>query len=152
MDKNNLIVLVTGGFDPIHSGHISLFNYASHLGRELVVGINSDEWLIRKKGFFFLPFNERKVIIENLKMVEKVISWDDKDNTATGAIQIVLNQLSGNEAVIFANGGDRTIGNIPEISSFQKNNKVKFKFGIGGNTKQNSSSLILDKYKKNFKP
>ncbi len=151
MDKDNKIVLVTGGFDPIHSGHISLFNYASKLGRKLVVGINSDEWLVRKKGLFFLPFDERKIIIENLKMVEKVISWDDKDNTAIGAIQIVLNQLGDNETVIFANGGDRTIGNIPEINSFHKNNKVKFKFGIGGNIKKNSSSLILENYKKGLK-
>lgn len=151
MDKDNKIVLVTGGFDPIHSGHISLFNYASKLGRKLVVGINSDEWLVRKKGLFFLPFYERKTIIENLKMVEKVISWDDKDNTAIGAIQIVLNQLGDNETVIFANGGDRTIGNIPEINSFQENNKVKFKFGIGGNIKKNSSSLILENFKKVLK-
>ena len=76
MNKNNSIVLVTGGFDPIHSGHISLFKSASKLGKKLIVGINSDEWLIRKKGSFFQPFNERKIIVENLKMVNKVVSWD----------------------------------------------------------------------------
>ena len=80
------IVLVTGGFDPLHSGHIKLLLGASSLGNELFVGLNSDKWLIRKKGFFFLPLNERKIIIENLKMVNKIILWDDTDNSANGAI------------------------------------------------------------------
>ena len=74
------IVLVTGGFDPIHSGHIEYFNSAKRFGDELIVGLNSDEWLTRKKGKAFMPFKERKAIIESLKMVDKVIDFDDSDD------------------------------------------------------------------------
>ena len=73
------IVLVTGGFDPIHSGHIAYFNEAKKLGNELWVGVNSDEWLVRKKGRPFMPFVERANIIKNLKMVDLVLSFDDDE-------------------------------------------------------------------------
>ena len=81
MKKINKIVLVTGGFDPIHSGHINLLKEASELGEKLIVGVNSDKWLIRKKGLNFLPSEERCLIIENLKMVSKVMTWNDNDDS-----------------------------------------------------------------------
>ena len=80
------IVLVTGGFDPLHSGHIEYFNSAKKLGDELYVGLNSDDWLIRKKGKPFLPFEERLKIIENLQMVDGTVSFDDSDGSSCGAI------------------------------------------------------------------
>ena len=147
MDK---IVLVTGGYDPLHSGHINLFDEASKIGQKLVVGINSDRWLIRKKGFYFLPMKERKIIIENLRMVDKVIIWDDKDNSACGAIDILLSDLKFNQLLVFANGGDRIEKNTPEFVKFKNNKNILFKFGIGGFKKTNSSSLITDKFKKRF--
>ena len=151
MSKNNSIVLVTGGFDPIHSGHIKLFKNAAELGKKLIVGINSDQWLIRKKGFYFLPFKERNIIAQSLKNVDETIHWDDKDNTAIGAIKILLNNLTDGENIIFANGGDRNISNVPEIDFYRNNNKIKFEFGVGGSNKTNSSSKIINQlYKKNL--
>ena len=108
-------VLVTGGFDPIHSGHTTYFNEAKKLGNKLFIGLNSDEWLIRKKGRFFMPFEERKAILENIKDVRAVVEFDDSDNTANAAIELVLEY--GN-SVIFANGGDRNETNIPEYKKF----------------------------------
>ena len=67
------IIVVSGGFDPIHSGHIAIFKEARELGDKLVVALNSDEWLINKKGKFFMPFNERQIIISNLEIVDKCL-------------------------------------------------------------------------------
>ena len=137
------IVLVTGGFDPIHSGHIKLFNKASILGDKLIVGINSDDWLIRKKGYFFQNLNERKIIISNLSVVNDTISWDDSDDTAIGAINLLIKKLENYTKIIFANGGDRVKNNTPELLHFLNNTKLEFKFGIGGYKKINSSSKIV---------
>ena len=137
------VSLVTGGFDPIHSGHIAYFERAKDLSDYLVVGINTNEWLTRKKGQYFLPWIERAEIIRHLDMVDAVISWDDADDTGIGAIQKCL-EIS--ERVIFCNGGDRTKTNIPEIMGFADDPRVEFKYGIGGNDKMNSSSWILNNY------
>ena len=136
------VVLVTGGFDPLHSGHIEYFKAAKQLGYLLIVGINSDDWLVRKKGRAFMPFSERKFIIENLYQVHKVIDFDDSDNTAIDAINKVK-QLYPKASIIFANGGDRTKNNIPEMVF----DDVEFVFGVGGENKKNSSSWILEEWK-----
>ena len=136
------VVLVTGGFDPLHSGHIEYFKAAKQLGYLLIVGVNSDDWLIRKKGRAFMPVSERKAIIENLYQVHKVIDFDDSDNTAIDAINKVK-QLYPKASIIFANGGDRTKYNIPEMVF----DDVEFVFGVGGNNKINSSSWILEEWK-----
>ena len=138
MSKN--IVLVTGGFDPIHSGHIAYFKAAASLGDELYVGINSDEWLVRKKRKAFLTWDERAAIISELKPVTGVLSFDDLDNTAINAIIKALS-INLNNHVIFANGGDRGKDNIPEMAF--ESDRVSFAFGIGGDDKKNSSSWIL---------
>ncbi len=132
------VVLVTGGFDPLHSGHISYFKAAKQLGDTLIVGLNSDKWLARKKGQAFMPWSERAVIIENLTMVNKVISFNDDDDSAIDAIRVVR-ILYPSCKVIFANGGDRTLDNIREMSE----SDVIFEFGVGGEEKLNSSSQIL---------
>lgn len=138
------IVLVTGGFDPIHSGHIEYFKAAKALGDELIVGINSDAWLSRKKGQEFMPFKERRAIIQALKMVDGTVEFNDDDNSSINAIHKVrLNYPS--EKIIFANGGDRTKDNIPEMS--YRDDNVQFKFGVGGTAKMNSSSWILQEWK-----
>jgi len=108
------IVLVTGGFDPLHSGHIAYFKAAKQLGNLLVVGINSDDWLTRKKGRAFMPAHERKAIIENIYQVHKVIEFDDTDNSAIDAIRKVK-AMFPRDHIVFANGGDRTKDNIPEM-------------------------------------
>ena len=136
------IVIVTGGFDPIHSGHIALLKEAKNLGHALAVGLNSDEWLRRKKGHEFMPWSERSAIIENLKMVDVVFSFDDSDGSAIDAIKRVK-EVYPDDELIFANGGDRTKDNIPEMV-FED---VEFVFGVGGEDKKNSSSWILDEWK-----
>ena len=138
----NKVVLVTGGFDPIHSGHIEYFRSAKALGNILVVGVNSDAWVARKKGRAFMPGTERINIIQNLKMVDHCILFDDDDGTAIEAIKNVQ-MLYPNSQIIFANGGDRTKDNIPEM----KFTDVEFVFGVGGTNKLNSSSWILDEWK-----
>ena len=139
------IILVTGGFDPIHSGHIEYLQSAKNLGDILVVGLNSDEWLTRKKGRPFMPFKERQSVIENLKMVDEVISVDDSDDTAHGAIFKVMSTFGYGKKIIFANGGDRNKENIPEHETY--GDSVKFVYGVGGVGKKNSSSWILDEWK-----
>ena len=99
------IVLLTGGFDPIHSGHISYINSAAKIGR-VVVGVNSDEWLVRKKGRHFMDHTERCMVTNNLKNVLRVIGFDDSDNTAKDAI-VQVRKLFPHNKIIFANGGDK---------------------------------------------
>ena len=137
------VSLVTGGFDPIHSGHIAYFERAKDLSDYLVVGINTNEWLTRKKGQYFLPWIERAEIIRHFDMVDAVISWDDADDSSLGAIAKCL-EIS--EKVIFCNGGDRMKSNIPEVLGYSDDPRVEFKFAIGGEDKMNSSSWILNDY------
>ena len=137
------VVLVSGGFDPIHSGHISYFSRAKDFSDFLVVGINTEEWLTKKKGQYFQSWTERADIIRHLDMVDAVISWDDSDGSAMGAIEKCL-EIS--KKVIFCNGGDRAKGNTPEIFGYGDNKRVIFKYGVGGNDKLNSSSWILHNY------
>ena len=137
------VSLVTGGFDPINSGHIAYFERAKDLSDYLVVGLNTNEWLTRKKGQYFLPWIERAEIIRHLDMVDAVISWDDIDDSACGAIAKCLEIC---EKVIFCNGGDRIKTNTPEIKGYGDDPRVEFKFAIGGDDKMNSSSWILNDY------
>ena len=139
------VVLVTGGFDPLHSGHIAYLTAAKKLGDKLVVGINSDEWLTRKKGKPFMPLRERISIISALSVVDDVLTWDDSDDSACGAIFKLMSTSGYGQDIIFANGGDRTKENIPEMTTFQ--DSVEFVFGVGGEDKMNSSSWILEEYK-----
>jgi len=136
------VVIVTGGFDPLHSGHIEYFKAARELGDHLVVGVNSDAWLERKKGKAFMPFEERCAIIKELDCVNEVIGFNDDDDTACHAIFQVLSTVGSQTKVIFANGGDRTKDNIPEMIY----NDVEFAFGVGGEDKKNSSSWILKEW------
>jgi len=133
------IIIVSGGFDPIHSGHIAYFKSARSLGDKLVVALNSDSWLENKKGKFFMPFNERKAIIESMSCVDEVIDFDDDDKgSAINALEKVKT-LYPNDNLFFANGGDRTNSNIPEMSV----SGIEFLFSVGGDDKKNSSSWIL---------
>jgi len=145
MNNNLRVVIATGGFDPIHSGHIEYLNKAKLLGNLLVVGINSDEWLRRKKGKEFLPATERKIILSNLKCVDNVVTFNDDDGSAKDAI-VQVRLLYPDAKIIFVNGGDRTKVNIPEMDVADDN--VEFVFGVGGEDKKNSSSWILNKWKK----
>ncbi len=131
------ISVVSGGFDPLHSGHISYIESAKKLGDYLIVALNSDEWLIQKKGKAFMPFKERKIILESIESVDKVVSFDDSDGSCNEALQKIKRENSSAE-IIFCNGGDRNKKNIPE----NEIDGIKFEFNVGCIKKQSSSSLI----------
>lgn len=139
------IVIVTGGFDPVHSGHLAYFQAAKQLGDRLIVGLNSDEWLTRKKGRPFMPMSERFALISGLRIVDEVITYNDDDGSSRDAIIRVRQQYPDAE-IVFANGGDRTKDNIPEMDL--AGSKLSFAFGVGGEDKKNSSSWILEDWKK----
>jgi len=140
------IIVVSGGFDPIHSGHIEYFKAARKLGDKLIVALNSDQWLIQKKGKYFMPFIERKTVIENLIMVDEVIDFEDDDlGSATNALIKVKNIYPDYE-IAFANGGDRNKTNIPEMTV----DGIDFLFSVGGDNKKNSSSWILKNWQYYF--
>ena len=144
------IVLASGGFDPLHSGHLSYLSAARQLGDKLIVGVNSDNWLARKKGRALMPIDERVAIIGALKYVDMampLVNLDD-DDTAITFIKTVLN-MNPNCEVIFANGGDRTKDNIPEMSIIDP--RLSFAFGVGGTDKMNSSSTILEDWQQHTK-
>jgi cytidyltransferase-like protein len=136
------IVLVTGGFDPIHSGHIKYLEAARQLGHRLFVGLNSDAWLTRKKGRAFMPWLERCEVLRGMSCVGYVFPFDDSDGSAIAFIEDIKAQYP-NDEIVFANGGDRTQDNIPEMTV----DGVEFVFGVGGEDKRNSSSWILEEWK-----
>jgi len=136
------IVICSGGFDPIHSGHIAYFRSAKRLGDTLVVGVNSDAWLTRKKGKPFMNFNERFEIVQSIKYVDYVMSFNDDDDSAILLIDNVKKAWPQDE-IIFANGGDRNTSNNREADI----EGVTFVFGVGGSHKMNSSSEILKSWK-----
>ena len=140
------IVLITGGFDPLHSGHIAYIKAARELGDSLIVGVNSDEWLRRKKGQEFMPWEERATIIAALHDVDRVINFNDSDNSAKDAIRKVRT-IHPHAQIIFANGGDRTKENIPEMDLLEEMLHLDFVFAVGGEDKKNSSSWILQEWK-----
>jgi len=130
------IVVVSGGFDPVHIGHIEYIKQAKLLGDKLVVILNSDEFLINKKGYIFMPYNERKVILESIKYVDDVIPCFDNDETVSKTLLYL-------KPDIFAKGGDRTYDNIPQSEKDICNKLgIKLAFGIGGEKLQSSSELV----------
>jgi cytidyltransferase-like protein len=138
------IVLCTGGFDPVHSGHLAYFKAARALGDRLIVGLNSDAWLTRKKGQPFMPIQERLALVGNLNMVDEVVTYNDDDESSSDAIRVVRARYPAAD-IVFANGGDRTQENIPEMTV--QDSRVFFEFGVGGQDKRNSSSWILQEWK-----
>ena len=133
------IIIVSGGFDPLHSGHIAYFQSARSYGDKLVVALNSDSWLENKKGKFFMPFNERKAIIESISYVDEVIDFEDDEIGSCIQALEKAKKLFPADQLFFANGGDRNDGNIPEMTV----DGIKFLFSVGGDDKKNSSSWIL---------
>ena len=132
------IVVCSGGFDPLHSGHITYFRAAQALGDKLIVGINSDEWLQRKKGKPFMSWYERSLIVGSIRFVDFTMSFDDDDDSAIALLERVK-VFWPNEEIIFANGGDRDSSNNRESGVL----RVEFGYGVGGSNKMNSSSENL---------
>ena len=141
--NSNKISIVSGGFDPLHVGHVELLNKAKDIG-EVIVVLNDDDFLIRKKGKVFMPFEQRKIILENLQMVDLVIPSIDKDDTVCASLE----KLSGlrkevDAELYFCNGGDRTGGeNTPEHELCEKLG-IHTVYGLGEKI-QSSSWLTED--------
>jgi len=139
--KNKVVVAVCGGFDPIHVGHIRHLRDAKRLGDILVVMLNDDDWLMKKKDYVFMSFEERKEIIESIRYVDKVVPVIDTD----GSVAKTLEKLKPD---VFAKGGDRKMDNIPKSEiDVCKRLRIKMVFGVGGRKVQ-SSSWLVDKLKK----
>lgn len=138
--------IVSGGFDPIHEGHIQLIQEAANKSDGVIILLNSDQWLVRKKGKNFMSFHTREVICFNLKNVIDVLAFDDQDNSACEGLKLCREKYP-NEHLIFANGGDRTASNIPETNVAEELN-IDLAFGIGGENKINSSSWLLEAWTK----
>ncbi len=141
--------IVSGGFDPIHEGHIAMIVDSAKRSDGVIVLANSDAWLCRKKGKNFYTFETRRVILENIKGVIDVLAFDDSDNSACDGIRKARKKYP-NAKLVFANGGDRTKDNIPEMPTC-KECGVDVVFGVGGENKANSSSWILNKYNEKTK-
>ena len=144
--ENGVLVLLTGGFDPLHSGHLDYIDSAKELGREkswfgakVIIGVNSDEWLIRKKGRVYMPLEERVRLLIAMRNVDQVIIFDDADDSSKNAIRLTR-QLYADEHIIFANGGDRTTSNCVEMDIDDPN--LSFEFGVGGKKTESSSDLL----------
>ena len=137
------IIILSGGFDPVHIGHVRMFKAAKEQNATVVVGVNSDSWLSRKKGKPFMPLFERIEILKGFKYIDYVHSFNDEDDTACDLIRIVLKSYKDDRdvEVFFGNGGDRTSKTTPEMK-YCKENGVELLWEIGGDKIQSSSNLI----------
>lgn len=140
--KKPVVVAVSGGFDPVHIGHIELFREARKLGDKLVVILNNDNWLKKKKGAVFMPEKERKAVIEALADVDEVMVTAHAANPDDMS---VCGELYRIRPDIFANGGDRFADNVPEVAVCREIG-CRMVFGVG--SKVQSSSWLLGKYVK----
>ncbi len=142
------IIILSGGFDPVHVGHTRMFKAAKDQGAIVVVGVNSDAWLSRKKGKPFMLESERVEILKSFKDIDHVYTFNDNDNTACDLINKVIGLYSNDKDVkiFFGNGGDRTMDTTPE-TEFCEQNGIEVLWGVGGEKIQSSSDLIknLDK-------
>lgn len=133
-------MILSGGFDPVHKGHVRMFKAAKNMARKVIVGLNSDEWLVRKKGKAFMNFAERAEIVKEFYSVDEVVMFNDKDNSAIDLL-IRIQRLYPECSIAFGNGGDRTIDNIPE-KGFCEAYNIDMVWQVGGGKVQSSSDLI----------
>ena len=127
--------MVSGGFDPIHVGHVRMIIAAAKLGN-VIVAVNSDEWLMKKKGYIFMPWDERAEIIASIAGVQDVITVEDTDGTVCRALKLIKPDM-------FGNGGDRTDKNTPEKEVCSELN-IEMIWSLGGKKIQSSSDLVRE--------
>ena len=148
--ENKIISIVSGGFDPIHPGHIMMMKDCLKFSNYLVVGVNSNNWLCKKKGNFFMDIKHRIYVIENLFVVNEVMKFDDDEKGSASNLLIKVREKFTNNKIIFANGGDRSDPTkILEFDTCQKY-EINLKFGVGGNHKESSSSNLLKRWEEHL--
>ena len=133
------IICVSGGFDPVHIGHLRMIQEASKYGHVVAI-VNSDDWLMRKKGYIFMPFDERCEILEGFTGTGETTNVDDTDGTVCEALRRIKPDY-------FANGGDRKNNNTPEMDVCEELG-VKLLWGIGGDYKADASSTLVERFRK----
>ncbi len=144
--ENKIISVTSGGFDPIHPGHIMMMKDCLQFSDYLIVGVNSNKWLSKKKGNYFMDIKHRLYVIESMKVVNEVMEFEDDEKGSASKLLIKVKEKYPNNKIIFANGGDRSdTSKILEFDTCKKLN-IDLKFGIGGNHKESSSSDLLKRW------
>jgi D-beta-D-heptose 7-phosphate kinase/D-beta-D-heptose 1-phosphate adenosyltransferase len=144
--ENKIISIVSGGFDPIHPGHIMMMKDCLKFSNYLIVGVNSNKWLINKKGNYFMDIQHRLYVVSSLNVVNETMEFEDDDKGSANNLLIKIRNKYSNDKIIFANGGDRS--DSSKILEFQtaKQYNIDLKFGIGGSHKESSSSDLLKRW------
>jgi len=140
IDKKYDIMILSGGFDPIHKGHVRMFKAAKNMSHKVIVGLNSDTWLVRKKEKSFMNWAERAEILRGFKYIDEVVSFNDNENSAMDLI-VRVQRLYPECSLSFGNGGDRTERNTPEKAYCGAYN-IAMEYYVGGGKVQSSSDLI----------
>ena len=144
--ENRVISIVSGGFDPIHPGHIMMMKDCLKFSNYLIVGVNSNKWLINKKGNYFMDIQHRIYVVNSLNVVNETMEFEDDDRGSANNLLIKIRNKYSNDKIIFANGGDRS--DSSKILEFEtaKQYNIDLKFGIGGSHKESSSSDLLKRW------
>ena len=144
--ENRVISIVSGGFDPIHPGHIMMMKDCLKFSNYLIVGVNSNKWLINKKGNYFMDIRHRIYVVSSLNVVNETMEFEDDDKGSANNLLIKIRNKYSNDKIIFANGGDRS--DSSKILEFEtaKQYNIDLKFGIGGSHKESSSSDLLKRW------
>ena len=144
--ENRVISIVSGGFDPIHPGHIMMMKDCLKFSNYLIVGVNSNKWLINKKGNYFMDIQHRIYVVNSLNVVNETMEFEDDDKGSANNLLIKIRNKYLNDKIIFANGGDRS--DSSKILEFEtaKQYNIDLKFGIGGSHKESSSSDLLKRW------
>ena len=144
--ENRVISIVSGGFDPIHPGHIMMMKDCLKFSNYLIVGVNSNKWLINKKGNYFMDIHHRIYVVRSLNVVNETMEFEDDDKGSANNLLIKIRNKYSNDRIIFANGGDRS--DSSKILEFEtaKQYNIDLKFGIGGSHKESSSSDLLKRW------
>tara|TARA_B100001057_G_scaffold366918_1_gene370275 strand:+ start:1198 stop:1662 length:465 start_codon:yes stop_codon:yes gene_type:complete len=147
MDKK-IISIVSGGFDPIHPGHIMMMKDCLKFSDYLIVGVNSNKWLIKKKGNFFMDIKHRIYVIDSLTMVNEVMDFEDDDLGSASNLLIKIRKKYPKNKIIFANGGDRSDSSKILEKDIADKCDIALEYGVGGNHKESSSSDLLKRWGK----
>ena len=144
--ESKIISIVSGGFDPIHPGHIMMMKDCLKFSNYLIVGVNSNKWLINKKGNYFMDIQHRIYVVSSLNVVNETMEFEDDDEGSANNLLIKIRNKYSNDKIIFANGGDRS--DSSKILEFEtaKQYNIDLKFGIGGSHKESSSSDLLKRW------